>query len=530
MPRLLLAVWGAVLASCAGCTLILPSSQRTADFDAGSQDPGDAPYDATRIDGGVDASTGDAPALDAPDANALDAPMLDAPTIDAPMLDAPMLDAPCTRVMGYLDGDRDGHGAGASMEGCAESGLVLDDDDTDCDDGDPTVHPGIVDTDCDGVDADCDRVADVDDARVNAACTWGVCAPLGCDLPVELEAGHYHTCTRLEQSGELFCWGRNDGGEFGPGSPAGPTSVPFDTGFTALDHCTTSNATCLITGTTIRCLGTVAAGFPADFVETAVGWTPVEIACGDDEFCVRGSDGSVRCAGSNTGGQSGSTPSGAPLTSLSLVSVPSASQITVGANHACALISGGAVACWGANDAGQLGRGTTTPATDPVGAVIDASIVFASVEAMNFATCARTTTGAVYCWGPTFEHQVLDRSAGASVLTPTVSTSSLFASLHGGPAVHACGLTSTGEIRCWGIGLSLALGRANASSSIPAAAMPGRSILASDLAVASAGALAHTCAIERDTGRVYCWGANDFGQCGGTISSTPLASAVEVLP
>lgn len=546
MPRFLIGAL-ALLSLGAGCSLVVPASGRTADFDAGSPsadaalaDAADARLDAPMADVPLDAPGLDAPGLDAPglDAPGLDAG-LDAPGLDAPGLDggsdagtdAPMADVPCTRVTGYLDGDGDGFGAGASREVCSESGLVLEDENTDCDDDDTTVYPGATDTACDGVDADCDGVTDPNEALVDAACGWGVCTTTGCDVPVEIEAGWYHTCARLEVTGDLWCWGRNDDGEFGPGSPPGPNSIPFDTGVTAVDHCTTANATCFIEGTRVRCFGNVVPGFPTDFDEAAVGWTPVEIACGDTEFCVRGSDGSVRCAGSNTGGQGGATPSSAPLTALTLVSVPSASQITVAANHACAVISGERLACWGANDAGQLGRGSVTPSTDPTGIPIALSgVAFASVEAMNFATCARTTSNAVYCWGPTFAHQVIDRLSGAAVLSPAISSSSLFESLHGGPALHACGLSSTGEIRCWGIGQSLALGRADVSSATPGLAMPGRSILASDLAVGSGAAMAHTCAIERSSGRVYCWGANDFGQCGASVSAAPLANAVEVLP
>jgi hypothetical protein len=553
MPRFLIGAL-ALLSLGAGCSLVVPASGRTADFDAGSQsadaalaDAADARLDAPMADVPLDAPGLDAPGLDAPglDAPGLDAPGLDAgldaPGLDAPGLDggsdagtdAPMADVPCTRVTGYLDGDGDGFGAGASREVCSESGLVLEDEGTDCDDDDTTVYPGATDTACDGVDADCDGVTDPNEALVDAACGWGVCTTTGCDVPVEIEAGWYHTCARLEVTGRLLCWGRNDNAEFGPGAPVGPTPIPYDTGVEGVvDHCTTGNATCFIEGPRVRCFGAVIGGFPADFTETAVGWTPVEIACGDSEFCVRGSDGSVRCAGSNGSGQGGATPSSAPLTALNLVSVPSASQITVGAVHACAVISGGTVACWGGNDtAGLLGRGVVTPAADPVGAPVDApGVTFASVEAMNFATCARTTTNAVYCWGATFDHQVVDRPAGAPVLSPTVSSSSVFASLHGGAALHACGLSPTGEVRCWGVGQSLALGRADVSSSTPGLAMPGRSILASDLAVASATASAHTCAIERTSGRVYCWGANDYGQCGAAASTVPLANAVEVLP
>jgi hypothetical protein len=59
----------------------------------------------------------------------------------------------------YADGDGDGYGdAESSAEACElPSGFVADD--SDCDDGDATIHPGATET-CNGVDDDCDGVAD----------------------------------------------------------------------------------------------------------------------------------------------------------------------------------------------------------------------------------------------------------------------------------------------------------------------------------------------------------------------------------
>jgi Putative metal-binding motif len=55
----------------------------------------------------------------------------------------------------YLDQDGDGYGAGELVERCDESlsGSARGDD---CDDGDPSLHPGAADVNCDGVDLDCD--------------------------------------------------------------------------------------------------------------------------------------------------------------------------------------------------------------------------------------------------------------------------------------------------------------------------------------------------------------------------------------
>ncbi|MFH1469677.1 MAG: MopE-related protein [Pseudomonadota bacterium] len=68
----------------------------------------------------------------------------------------------------YADADSDGYGdAGAVVAACAQpTGTVADD--TDCDDTEPGVNPGVAEV-CDGVDQDCD--GEVDEEALDAA-TW----------------------------------------------------------------------------------------------------------------------------------------------------------------------------------------------------------------------------------------------------------------------------------------------------------------------------------------------------------------------
>jgi hypothetical protein len=71
----------------------------------------------------------------------------------------------------YADADGDGHGdGGVSTSACtAPSGYVSDA--ADCDDGDAAVHPEAVEL-CDGIDNDCDGLADEDDPDLADAGTW----------------------------------------------------------------------------------------------------------------------------------------------------------------------------------------------------------------------------------------------------------------------------------------------------------------------------------------------------------------------
>lgn len=499
-----------------GCTLVVPASRRTADF------------------GGQDAPTADVPTPDAPipDVPGLDAPDAGAPDVPADVPpDVPGLDAPCTLVFGYADLDGDSYGAGPETSVCVESGATLEDEDTDCDDADRDVHPGAAEA-CDGVDSDCDRVLDEDDASLDAACGAVGCVATGsgasCDEVAEVEAGWFHTCVRYRISGAVWCWGQNTSGQLGPAATLSSTYVaPFDTGIDgASDLCLTDIATCYIRGQLVRCVGGLPGASGGEIGETVSGWTPVEIACGSDEVCVRGDDGSVWCMGSNSSGQGGAPTSMDPLTSLHRVTIAGATGITLGANFSCAVDGSGAVSCWGANDSGQLGRGTmTTNEVVPVPISLP-GVSFASVEAMNFAACARTEAGAVYCWGPTFAYEVVDHAPGAPVLSPA-TTSALFASLHGGPALHACGVGAGGSLACWGNAQTFALGRGGVSSASPSTTSVVGSVI--DVAVASGPSNSHTCALTVDH-RVHCWGGNSAAQCGAPASGTPIMTAVEVIP
>jgi len=70
-------------------------------------------------------------------------------------------DTPIDGTARYTDEDGDGYGVEPTFLACseAEGAFTVGD----CDDTDPTVHPGASDDDCDGVDNDCDGLTDGDE-------------------------------------------------------------------------------------------------------------------------------------------------------------------------------------------------------------------------------------------------------------------------------------------------------------------------------------------------------------------------------
>lgn len=185
--------------------------------------------------------------------------------------------------------------------------------------------------------------------------------------------------------------------------------------------------------------------------------------------------------------------------------------------------------CSGDNTYGQLG-------VDPVAVTSDSLFLspdsllpgdFALVDGGARHTCAELSVFGiglqVTCWGDNTDGQLGGGSVGGSapngvvVGIPHASVSSVSA---GG--AHSCAILD-GETQCWGrndVG-QLGTGVPGASTGTPTTVTGGHTF-----AMVAAGGR-HTCAID-DTGHMWCWGANDFGQLGdsgvsGSASATPVA-------
>jgi alpha-tubulin suppressor-like RCC1 family protein len=79
-------------------------------------------------------------------------------------------------------------------------------------------------------------------------------------------------------------------------------------------------------------------------------------------------------------------------------------SVTAGSVHTCARTSSGAVACWGRNVYGQLGDGSTVDRPSPVR--VPGS--YQSVDATGAHTCGARADGGIDCWGYNVEGQLGD--------------------------------------------------------------------------------------------------------------------------
>ncbi|MBS1698139.1 MAG: chromosome condensation regulator RCC1 [Actinobacteria bacterium] len=198
---------------------------------------------------------------------------------------------------------------------------------------------------------------------------------------------------------------------------------------------------------------------------------------------------------------------------------PFRSAVAAGNDFSCAVTTRGAVDCWGANDAGQLGDGTFTARPRPVEVegVKDAVAVAAGSGAH---ACALTGSGAVLCWGANDNGQLGDGTTTTSPMAQPVKGLPAHASAITVGRSHSCALVDR-DLYCWGSNDAGELGTGDTtatSSPTRTKDLPG--------VVAVAAGTGFTCAVT-DRGRARCWGDNGDGQLGdGT--TTPSPRPVEV--
>jgi alpha-tubulin suppressor-like RCC1 family protein len=130
--------------------------------------------------------------------------------------------------------------------------------------------------------------------------------------------------------------------------------------------------------------------------------------------------------------------------------------------------------------------------------------------------CAVTATGALKCWGSSSEGQLGDgtQSYSSGAVPVEVLSAGVVAIAAG--SLHTCAATSKGEVTCWGSNFWGQLGVGSTTKSLVPEGVPGlsgvRALTTGDF---------HTCAIT-DAGVVECWGWNDGGQLGSAAGEKSL--------
>ncbi|MBN1653073.1 MAG: hypothetical protein JXA30_04785 [Deltaproteobacteria bacterium] len=359
------------------------------------------------------------------------------------------------------------------------------DDKFDCDDRDPESHPGRHEV-CDNKDNDCDGETD-EELLVDR--------PTFTDTDVECIDGEW-IITRCPAD-KLNCSDTYLSG--------------CETFATALSSCRSCQTNCLFSCGELGC----------DEID--------KFSVGGYHVCAVTTKGQAACWGRNADGQLGIDSAGGYGIASRVFSIGNVTKIATGYIHSCAIANeDNRLYCWGSNEHGQLGdNGAVTSSSAPVMTVgIDSGqtmmINVRSVAAGDLHTCAVLIEGSVACWGNQEDGRLgNDEYERKPVWTPHPVMDEFWFTVENGVQVvagfsHSCLLTDDGKVMCWGDNTAEQLGvEGEVIDSALAQEVPGLADLleeGSEIVSLSAGRF-HTCALA-SSGKVYCWGNNDYLQLG----------------
>ena len=270
-----------------------------------------------------------------------------------------------------------------------------------------------------------------------------------------------------------------------------------------------------------------------------------QLTTGGNHSCAILANGSVKCWGAGRYGKlglgdtldRGDAPGemGANLPTVDLGTGRTAVEISAGTNHTCAILDNGALKCWGHNDAGELGLGDTAHRGDGPGEMGDAlpavdlgtGRTAVSVAVGLEYTCAVLDNAALKCWGANTVGQLglgdlADRGDGPGEMGDALPAVALGTG-RTAVAVSAstgitCALLDDGSVKCWGSGISGALGQGSTADlgdgpGEMGDALPAVSLGTGRTARAITTGGSYACAIL-DDGSLKCWGSSFEGGLG----------------
>lgn len=263
--------------------------------------------------------------------------------------------------------------------------------------------------------------------------------------------------------------------------------------------------------------------------ESPAAQTFQSVTASAEGVCALRSDATLWCWGHNAHNSLGLGERSRILSPEQVGPLDQVVAVAPGSDHTCALRADRSLYCVGDNSQGQLGTGDTTSAA--IFAQVEGS--WQAVAVGTFTTCGIKIDGSLWCWGagtagkrpsaqrPTrlgtetnwsgFESIAAGRKADGSV--------AMFGAVPKVLSDYHCAVHADKTLWCWGDDLI-------ADGATYSAAAPYVMSQDTDWNTVTTGT-EHACALKVD-GRVFCWGANSFGQLG--IGVGPDSTSYQRLP
>lgn len=198
---------------------------------------------------------------------------------------------------------------------------------------------------------------------IDVAAAAGSCpnGEITCDAVNNGALGRF-TCA-VTSAGQVFCWGKNDGGQLGNGNTTNQTSPTL--------------------------------------ISSISGATQVTVGLGHG--CARLNTGVLRCWGNNLAGQLGDNTQTTRRTPVAVNGISTATEVKAHSYSTCALLADGTGRCWGNNAVGEVGNGGPVNNRHGIPQVLSnaagAATGLTKIEVGINNVCARVSSGTVTCWG-----------------------------------------------------------------------------------------------------------------------------------
>lgn len=302
-----------------------------------------------------------------------------------------------------------------------------------------------------------------------------------------ISAGQRHTCA-ITVDRDAYCWGANEQNQLATSGNGGP----------ALSR-----------------------------VTSTLPWT--QISAGATHSCAVRSDGAVLCWGQNDRGELGNDAVSGSSVPIRVNIGAAAASVTAGVGRTCARTTAGIVYCWGAIWVVRQG-GVDRTRSQPAPQLVPSAPAMALLSVGTASTCGADLDGLAYCWEANPRGSIGDGSVNGETVPVRVAGLDHFAQISAGLA-QSCGVTVGGVGYCWGddtygqLGVPVSQLAERCDGGSPCSTTPVAVLGRQVFTEISTGFGNHSCGVTT-RGNLYCWGLGTVGQRGdgtlGTAVSTPI--------